>query len=168
MKRSALWLGLLITIFITGGAFTLSEEERSEKITDFTEELLASFGEDSESVIQALGRPVKIKMEKELNHQGEGVEDVFEGLKYEGLSLMLATTGKAKRHWVLDLTCSSDCYALRGVRVGDALDKVLEALGDPAEKTPKNAVYETDFVSLILELDPQETIKKIEAHFFLD
>ena len=66
------------------------------------------------------------------------------------------------------MTCSSNRYALRGVRVGDALDKVLEALGDPTEKTPKNAVYETDFVSLILELDPQETIKKIEAHFFLD
>lgn len=168
MKRSALWLGLLITLFIAGGAFALSEEERFEKITDFTEELLTSFGKDAESVIQALGSPVKAESEKEPNRHEEGVEDTLEALEYEGLSLTLATTGKEKRHWVLALTCSSDRYALRGVRVGDALDKVLEALGEPAEKTPKKAVYETDFASLILELDPQETIKKIEALLFLD
>ncbi len=168
MRRNALWLGFLVLLFIAGTSSALSEEERFEKINRFAGELLESFGQDRESVVKALGNPVKSTSEKHPNRHEEGVEDTLETLEYEGLALTLATTGSHQKHWALVLICDSDRYALRGVRVGDPVGKVLEALGDPDEKTPEKVVYETDFTGLSLEIGPRETIEKIEAHLWLD
>lgn len=168
MRQVALWLGILTVFFSAGRGFALSEEERDERINDFTAEILESFGTDRESVVKALGTPMKDTVEKHENRHEEGVEDTIETLEYEGLSLTLGTMSSEKRRWALALFCSSDHYALRNVRVGDPVDKVLKALGDPAERTAEKVAYGTDYTSLTLTVDAEGTIKEIEALLWLD
>ena len=168
MRQVALWLGILTVFFSAGRGFALSEEERDERINDFTAEILESFGTDRESVVKALGTPMKDTVEKHENRHEEGVEDTIETLEYEGLSLTLGTMSSEKRRWALALFCSSDRYALRNVRVGDPVDKVLKALGDPAERTAEKVAYGTDYTSLTLTVDAEGTIREIEALLWLD
>ncbi|MDO4786126.1 MAG: hypothetical protein Q4A13_04210 [Fretibacterium sp.] len=168
MRQVALWLGILTVFFSAGRGFALSEDERDERINDFTAEILESFGTDRESVVKALGTPMKDTVEKHENRHEAGVEDTIETLEYEGLSLTLGTMSSEKRRWALALFCSSDRYALRNVRVGDPVDKVLKALGDPAERTAEKVAYGTDYTSLTLTVDAEGTIKEIEALLWLD
>ena len=168
MRHSALWLGVLLFFVLAGASHALSEEERTEKIDSFAREILESFGSDRESVVKALGSPSKEAVEKQENRHEEGIEDTFETLEYEGLSLTLGTMSSEKKHWALSLTCTSDRYPLRGLRVGDSIDKVLGALGEPDEKTAEKISYTTDFRGLTLEVDEKGNIQKIESLLWLD
>ena len=168
MKRGLVWILALAAVLWSGQAFALTEEERSDRINDFAGEVLESFGRDKESVVKALGEPAKYSLEKEPNRHEEGVEDTLETLEYDGLQLLLATVSSEKNHFTLSLTCTSERFALRKIRVGEPLNKVLKALGKPDKKTATEASYETDFITLTFELDKKGKIKKIDATLWLD
>ena len=59
MRQVALWFGIFMVFFSAERGFALSEEKRDNRINDFTTEILESFGTDRESVVKALGTPIK-------------------------------------------------------------------------------------------------------------
>ena len=129
---------------------------------------METFGVDKKSIIKALGKPVNAVSEKMPNEHNQSVMDIIDTLEYDGLDIELYTATQSKRIWVTRLVCTSDRYALNGVKVGDPVSKVLKALGEPSERTADKVVYANNYIDLTLTFGKNGIINKVDCTLWLD
>ncbi|NLL35952.1 MAG: DUF3862 domain-containing protein [Fretibacterium sp.] len=167
MKRWALFcLAFLFAVLLSLPALALTEEERLEKISNFTAYVLNSFGEDTQTIIKTLGEPSSMETTKEANIHEPDFQNTIDTLVYEDMTL--STIATPHKSFVVALECSSKQYALAKVQVGANVNDVVKELGDPNEKTETTVSYETDYSSLTFTVDKSGTIEMIQALLFLD
>ena len=150
MKRIlALALAALLLLSGCGKSNTTKEGDTTATATVKLGEVALTVG-DTLTADQktALGEPASVSEAPSCHY--EGMDTVY---VYDGFSVQTYRYENADA--IAVITVESDAYPTdKGIKVGDSLEAVSEAYGDPVEETKYYAVYDlTDKVTLTFELD---------------
>ena len=145
MKRIVSVLFLLIF-----AAVTFAQEVSSEDIDGWALSVLSSLGENTKSILEALGKPERHEVKKEENKHGYGM-DTIDTLYYEGLKIAAMSAEDGSWSHVFFIESDSSKYDFKGFSMGENVDNLVKKLGNPELKTESEINYETDFTDVTLK-----------------
>ena len=143
--------------------------ERDERITDYTGEIISSFGDSQREIQAKLGNPVKVESKKVQNEHDPAVTDTIVILKYDGIDFGLFVSGYSDGPVrVISMNCTSKKYKLKHLNIGDGMEKIRNQLGEPNERESDYIQYDSDFAILMIYHDKKNIVTRVEGSIFLD
>ena len=145
MKRIVSVLFLLVF-----AAVAFAQELPSEDIDGWALSVLSSFGENTKSILETLGKPERHEVKKEENKHGYGM-DTIDTLYYEGLTIAAISAEDGSWSHVFFLESDSSKYNFKEFSMGEDVGSLVKKLGNPERKNESEIDYETDFTDVTLK-----------------
>jgi hypothetical protein len=140
---------LFVTCAVIGAACaSAAPDERGEKIDSWALTAAREFGDSLETIVGKLGEPRGRETQP-----GHDAADVFETLRYDGLSIATVRKEDDSGFAVVSVEAASPEYPLGGVRVGETSGVLTKIFGFPDQRTAREVFYRGNRSAVAAELE---------------